>query len=108
MMTTMFNDDTLFIDYCVSSDNGLDCSNRDKLYVDIYTVTSIVFNVACFVNGVISDYFGLVTGMTISFILSISGLIMLAFVDKTENIICYGLILLLVLVLVNHNYNLLA
>lgn len=85
--------------------NDTDCSNRDKMFNDVYFYSNLSYNIGCFLIGFIGDWSGNVLVRIISFALMISGMLLMSFVEDVETLLWIGWPCLAVGGVINHMSN---
>ena len=71
-------------------DDKVDCSLRDKLFNDVFTLSIILYNAGSLIGGLINDKLGFFYGQIINVIPNIIGLVIFGFIESNEMLIWAG------------------
>ena len=76
-------------DYCRTDQTTFeeDCSDRDRLFNNIYTISNVTFALTALLLGVVIDKFGFIPARIISGCLMTTGLTLMVFTEDTPSLI---------------------
>jgi hypothetical protein len=80
----------MYESYCKpdnSTVSGQNCEERDRLFNNIYQTSSMLFAVCSFIVGIIQDRYGLLIVRLISTTVMSTGLLLMVFVEESEQLI---------------------
>ena len=90
MITTMFKNDDMFSDGCITVNDTINCNKRDQDFNDIYFISILCMNIGAFVFGILGDKIGAVSVAVLAFIFGLTGFSLLMFVEENEHFIWIG------------------